>query len=64
LKTTKNTYNTLSYENGSIYFSGKEVLLIRGWGRLTGGGGLNLPHEVAAKLQDDFGNWIVNVLNN
>ena len=39
------------------------VLLIRGWGRLTGTGGLFLPEETAVKLQDDFAQWIVETLN-
>lgn len=30
------------------------VLLLRGWGHLTGGGAMNLPFERAAKIQDEF----------
>lgn len=37
----------------------KKLLRIRGWGHLTGCGGLNLDAEVAAKIQDDFGDWII-----
>lgn len=35
----------------------------KGWGYLIGAGGLNLSAEEAVKIQDDFGNWIVNTLN-
>jgi len=38
-------------------------MLIRGWGYLIGTGGLNLSAEKAAKIQDDFGNWIVETLS-
>ena len=41
-------------KDGRILVDGKKVLLARGWGHLTGGGALNLPTEVAAKVQDDF----------
>lgn len=37
-------------------------MLIRGWGHLTGCGALNLPDHEAAKIQDDFGEWIVKKL--
>ena len=39
---------------GRILVNGKMVLLARGWGHLTGGGALNLPPDVAEKIQDDF----------
>jgi hypothetical protein len=41
-------------KGGRILVNGKKVLLARGWGHLTGGGALNLPADVAAKMQDDF----------
>lgn len=41
----------------------KKVMMIRGWGHLTGTGSLNLPNEVAIKIQDDFGKYIVETLN-
>jgi hypothetical protein len=44
-------------------FKGKPILLIRGWGYLTGIGGLHLPQEEAIKIQDDFGDYIVEQLN-
>lgn len=39
------------------------ILRIRGWGHLTGVGGLHLPSEEAAKIQDSFTNYIVERLN-
>lgn len=45
-----------------IYIEGKKALLMRGWGRLTGTGGLNLPSKEAAKIQDDFCEWVVKTL--
>lgn len=39
------------------------ILRIRGWGHLTGVGGLHLPSEKAAKIQDSFVNYIVERLN-
>lgn len=57
----------LKYEDGyiSIYKEDKwlKIMLIRGWGYLIGTGGLNLSADKAAKIQDDFGNWIVETLN-
>lgn len=43
--------------------TGGRFLLIRGWGMLTGIGGYNLPAEKAAKIQDEFAEWIVSRLN-
>ena len=40
-----------------------KIMLIRGWGYLIGTGGLNLSADKAAKIQDDFGNWIVETLS-
>lgn len=39
------------------------VLMIRGWGHLTGVGGLNLTPEEAARIQDEFGSYIIDKLN-
>ena len=44
-------------------FQGEPVLLIRGWGYLTGLGGLHLPQEEAIKIQNAFGDYIVEQLN-
>lgn len=42
---------------------GKFQFLVRGWGHLTGCGGLNLPEELAAKIQDGFIAYILGKLN-
>lgn len=39
------------------------ILRIRGWGHLTGTGGLHLPDEEAIRIQDEFGDYIVEQLN-
>lgn len=41
----------------------KSIILIRGWGNLTGTGAHNLPSEEAANIQDTFAEWIVQTLN-
>lgn len=58
----ENKYENVEYKDGRIFVDCKPLFLIRGWGHLTGCGGLNLPSETAAKIQDDFGNWIVGKL--
>lgn len=50
-------------EQGTIEVDGKVLLLVRGWGHLTGGGGLNLKPEQAKVIQDDFANYIVQKLS-
>jgi hypothetical protein len=44
---------------------GKEIKIcrIRGWGGLTGVGGYNLDSKTAAKIQDDFAEYCVKMLN-
>ena len=46
-----------------IYYDGKFQFLVRGWGYLTGYGGLNLPEDLAAKIQDEFIAYILGKLN-
>lgn len=64
---------TFWHDKGIIYCrvldgdnAGKEcaLLRIRGWGMLTGVGGYNLDTDVAAKIQDDFAEYCVKILNN
>lgn len=52
-----------THEEGYIVCEGVKVLLIRGWGYLTGIGGLNLPPEKAAVIQDDLADYICTRLN-
>lgn len=57
----------LKHEDGYILIQKDDkwykIMLIRGWGYLIGTGGLNLSADKAAKIQDDFGNWIVETLS-
>ena len=45
-----------------ICLNGDPLLTVRGWGHLTGVGGLNLPPEEADKIQDEFAVWVVSKL--
>lgn len=52
--------------NGSadIYCDAERfVFSVRGWGHLTGTGGLHLPEKGAARIQDDFIAYILKRLN-
>lgn len=49
------------YQGEIINENGEYVFCIRGWGHLTST--LNLNNAEAARIQDDFGNYIVNKLN-
>ena len=53
-------------DNSTIYVNiegeEREFIIVRGWGNLTGAGGLNLPEKEAAEIQDAFGNYIVESL--
>ena len=53
----------LSDEPCAITYKGEHQFLVRGWGHLIGCGGLNLPAELAAKMQDEFINYILDKLN-
>lgn len=57
------TQHHFIHENGYISEGGKNYILIRGWGNLTGTGGHNLSVEEAANIQDTFAEFIVNQLN-
>lgn len=52
----------VKYKDGYVSIDGINIMLLRGWGHLTGCGALNLPPKEAAKIQDDFGEWIVKKL--
>ena len=56
--------HTFHYEDGKVFDeNGKPLLRLRGWGYLTGSGGLNLSPNEAIQIQDDFGNYITQRLN-
>lgn len=54
------TYNK---EEGLIYQSILPIIMIRGWGHLTGTGGLNLSDEEAVAIQDSLAEYLVKQLN-
>ena len=43
---------------------GEYAFCLRGWGYLTGTGGLNLSKDIAKNLQDEFISYILSRLNN
>jgi hypothetical protein len=52
------------HESGVIKTNkGKDFILIRGWGNLTGTGAMNLTEKEASNIQDTFANFIVERLN-
>ena len=50
-------------EEGKNASNEVKVLLVRGWGMLTGVGGYNLDPSVASQIQDDFTEFILKQLN-
>lgn len=46
-----------------ICINGQQCICIRGWGELTGTGGYHLSEDEAAKIQDDFRDFIIAKLN-
>lgn len=50
-------------EGCEIYRDGDLVCYVRGWGHLTGVGGLRLPRDMAATIQDGFVEFIIGRLN-
>lgn len=53
------------HEPARINYKGEYQFLVRGWGHLTGcGNAMNLPVEIAEKMQDGFIAYIVARLNN
>jgi len=64
---TINLPTILTYRDGIIFAydhddNEREFIILRGWGHLTGVGGLALKGTDAAKIQDDFAEYIINTL--
>lgn len=59
--TNRRMTNNVEYDKdtGFITVDGFKFILIRGWGYLTGVGGLNLPDDEAIAIQDDLAKYIV-----
>jgi len=52
-----------SHGDSTIFHKEEAFIQLRGWGHLTGvGGGLGLDYSEAAKIQDDFAEWIIKQL--
>lgn len=52
-----------SHDVCDFMLDGKFIFSVRGWGNLTGCGALNLPGNVAARIQDGFIKYIFDRLN-
>ena len=53
-------YSGLQIQDGcDLYWDGNMVGYFRGWGHLTGDGGLHLPAEEAVKIQDQLINFVM-----
>lgn len=52
-----------NYYATEIYCNEKLLLIVRGWGHLTGKGALNLDEETAVQIQDEFGKWVISKLS-
>jgi hypothetical protein len=60
----KNFHLSFYHEKGIIKDNkDREIILIRGWGNLTGTGAMNLSTEEASNIQDTFANFILERLN-
>lgn len=60
-KPTKGNHG-VSVKDGNIYLNWDLILVVRGWGYLTGAGCLNLSVQDARKIQDEFAQHVVNCL--
>jgi hypothetical protein len=53
-------------KNGTeIWYGDMKVMIIRGWGMLHGNGNgcYGLSEEEAVKIQDEFGKYVIDILN-
>jgi hypothetical protein len=60
--TDKKANFEVRHEHGFILIADMPIILIRGWGNLTGVGAHNLSADEAANIQDTFADWIVQQL--
>lgn len=58
----KRSKTAVTYKSPYIYFDDNKIFLVRGWGYLTGCGGLRLNPELASKIQDKFADWVTKTL--
>lgn len=61
--TRRDVRDNKGYIEVKVEDSWEKLLLIRGWGGLTGSGALNLNGEYASKIQDTLAEYIVEKLN-
>ena len=62
-KEESDTKGRWTHETCDFYLDGKYAFCVRGWGHLRGPGGLNLTDESAARIQDEFIDFIYERIN-
>lgn len=55
--------DVFTFDRGVVKYGDLGIILIRGWGNLTGIGGMNLSTEEAENIQNTLGWHIVKMLN-
>ena len=55
-------FSSVESDDDCILINGKPALIVRGWGRLTGIGGLRLEPSRAISIQNDFIKWTIKQL--
>jgi len=48
-----------SIKDGEIFYGDRKIILVKGWGRLQ-----YIKTDDPGLIQDTFGEWVVNTLNN
>ena len=46
-----------------FFLDGQYIFCIRGWGHLTGTGAMHLPETSAARIQDEFSDYVYSRIN-
>lgn len=54
---------TFNSEQGLILLNNQPIILLRGWGYLTGSGGCKLHPDKAVEVQNSLGEFIISKLN-
>lgn len=55
--------SNLTKDGCDFFINGTYVFCVRGWGKLTGAGGLNLAEDKAILIQDGFIDFVFNKLS-
>ncbi len=61
--TSETNIVTFDSEQGLILLNNQPIMLLRGWGYLTGVGGCKLDSDKAVEVQNSLGEYIISKLN-